>query len=124
HGLRHAAARRKPGELRRRRLAMHQMHHDVAVEQRAALFGETGEEGRRQRLDAGDRRDAEQQAGEEDAETAKALPHLAPRETYGEREPVYAVSPFDKLRVRTVSSILMPSPSKHAPARPTRCGHP
>ena len=48
------------------------MHHHIAAEQGAALFGETGEEGLRQRADTRDGRHAQRETGEEDAEAGKA----------------------------------------------------
>ena len=66
-----------------RHVGQAQVH--IPAEQNAAVALEAGEHGLRDRADAGDGRDAEGQAGEEDAKALEAAAQLAAGEAQGER---------------------------------------
>ncbi len=62
------------------------MHADITTKECAALFGQAGEDGVRQRLHAGDRRDAQRKACEEYPEAGQTSPQFPPRQSPGERD--------------------------------------
>ena len=65
-------------------LARHQRERRVAAENDAALARQPVSEAARERADAGDRGDAERDAGNEHRKAAQAAAHLAQREAPGE----------------------------------------
>jgi hypothetical protein len=74
------------GELFGRRRAVRQPHLHVAAEDRLGVGRDAGDRGGADRADAGDRRDAKDQACDEQAEPVRARAQLAPGEAEGEEE--------------------------------------
>ena len=68
------------GALRRRRLRAGSARTTVAAQDDAALAGDAVGQARRQRADAGDRHDAERDAGDEDVKAAQPAAQIAQRE--------------------------------------------
>src|SRR5690348_645394 len=70
--------------------AMNQLHHHVAVEERAALFGKPGEERLAKRFHAGDGGDPQNETGKENAKSREPSAHFAACELKSEGNPPHA----------------------------------
>ncbi len=74
---------------------MGEVEGDVAAENRAPLFREPLRERAREAVDAGNRGDADHDAGDEDAKAPGVAEQIAQREAQGQREPVQKAASRD-----------------------------
>ena len=81
------AVRREEGLLGRTGLALDEIEGGIAPQNGPALLGETVAQRMGYRTDAGDRRDTQGDAAEEDAEAGEAAPQVTQRQPHQERQP-------------------------------------
>jgi hypothetical protein len=97
----------QPCRLLGRGIAVREAQIDIPAEKRAAVVGQSGDQGARQGADRGNRRHSEKQAKCEDAKTAEAATQLAP----GEPQPQTEVR-------QGGHSLTVPPPPRRAAGRP------
>ena len=89
-----AAVLFEPGAFVGLNFAMGEVEGDVAAENRAPLFREPLRERAREAVDAGNRGDADHDAGDEDAKAPGVAEQIAQSEAQSQRKPVQSITTF------------------------------